>query len=463
MRDNNMLPSERQAARSLGMIYASRMLGLFMIFPIFSLYANDLEGSEPMLVGLALGVYGLTQALLQIPFGMLSDRWGRKPVITAGLIIFALGSVVAANAESIYGVILGRALQGSGAVAAAIMALAADLSREEQRTKMMAILGMSIGGAFMLALVLGPLLASWFALSGVFYLTAGLALISIMLLHFGVPDPVKSTHHSDAQAAPRQLLALLKNADLLRLNLGIFCMHLIITCSFIAFPLILVEMGVASNWHWMVYLPVLVAAVMVMIPLIIAAEAKQQMKPVFLVSIVGLVVAGVLLAIKPSSFLFYFAVVLFFSAFNTLEAVLPSLVSKTAPPDQKGSAMGIYSSSQFFGAFCGGLMGGIIYGQFGVFAIFWLVAGIACFWLLFALSMQVPRQLKSYLINIGVTDQAGAIASAEQLGQIAGVEEVVAVAEEGVAYLKVNPVELDEEALEQLSSHNAVEPDAIHS
>ena len=461
MRNNSMLPGERQAAAALGMIYASRMLGLFMIFPVFSLYANDLEGSEPMLVGLALGVYGLTQALLQIPFGMLSDRWGRKPVIAGGLIIFALGSVVAAGADSIYGVIVGRALQGSGAVAAAIMALAADLSREEQRTKMMATLGMSIGGAFMLALVLGPLLASWFALSGIFYLTACLALVAIAVLYFGVPNPVKSTHHSDAQAAPKQLLALLKNTDLLRLDLGIFCMHLIVTCSFIAFPLILIEMGVASDWHWTIYLPVLTASVVVMIPLIIAAEAKQKMKPVFLISIVGLLIAGILLALKPSHVVFYLAVVLFFSAFNTLEAILPSLVSKTAPPDQKGSAMGIYSSSQFFGAFCGGLMGGIIYGQYGVFTIFWLVAGIAGLWFLFALKMRMPRQLKSYLINIGVTDSVGANASANELSQVVGVEDVVVVAEEGVAYLKVDPAALDEEALNRLSSPHANGSDAI--
>lgn len=438
---------EKRAAWSLSMIYASRMLGLFMIFPIFSLYASDLEASTPALVGLALGAYGLTQALLQVPFGLLSDRWGRKPVIAFGLIIFLLGSVIAAEAETIYGVIAGRALQGCGAIASAVMALAADLSRESQRTKLMATLGISIGGAFMLAMILGPILANYLALSGIFYLTALLAFVAVVVLFRIVPTPVRSTHHRDAQASPVQFIHLLKNPELLRLDIGIFCLHLMVTCGFVAFPFILVDMGIETRWHWGVYLPVMLGALFVMVPMIIVAEAKKKMKQVFLVCILGLAFAGWLLAANQSTAIFYFAVLLFFSAFNTLEALLPSLVSKIAPPDQKGSAMGLYSSSQFLGAFCGGVLGGWIHGAYDVFATFWLIAGVAILWFVVAMTMKKPQPLKSYMVKIGVSNQERAAASANRLSGLPGVKEVVVVADEGVAYLKADPRELDEEAL----------------
>lgn len=451
-----MLPSERRAAGGLALIYACRMLGLFLIFPVFSLYAGDLDGATPLLVGLALGIYGLTQAALQIPFGMLSDRFGRKPVIAAGLLVFVLGSLVAAGADSIYGVVAGRALQGAGAVAAAIMALAADLSREEQRTKMMATMGMSIGLSFVVAMLAGPLLASWLDLSGLFAVTALLAALAIAVLYALVPTPRSSSRHRDTQASPGQFGALLRDPQLLRLDVGIFVLHLVITASFVAVPLALRDAGLSSTEHWQVYLPALIGSVAVMIPAIIYAEARRRMKPVFVAAVAGIVIAELALALLSGTIYGLFAaLLLFFCAFNVLEASLPSLVSKLAPPDRKGSAMGIYSSSQFLGAFCGGLLGGGLFGAFGAGGVFYACALLALAWLGLAASMRQPPHLSSYLLRVG--PQAGEAADrlADQLCAVPGVAEAVVVAEEGVAYLKVDKRALDEAALRRFGVNPA--------
>jgi len=289
---DGMNPQESRAAFSLAGIYALRMLGLFLILPVFALYAERLDGVTPMLVGLAIGAYGLTQALLQIPFGMLSDRIGRKPVILGGLLIFAIGSVVAAMADSIWGVILGRALQGSGAIAAAVMALAADLSREQHRTKVMAAIGMSIGADFTLALILGPVLNSLIGVQWIFWLTAVLALGGIGITLFLVPTPETSRVHGDAEAVPAQFGRVLSNVNLLRLDLGIFVLHLIITSIFLAVPLVLRDMiGMESSSHWIIYLPVLLLSILFMVPFIVVAEKRNKMKPVFLGAVLALAIA----------------------------------------------------------------------------------------------------------------------------------------------------------------------------
>jgi len=246
-----MTPTEQRAAFSLAGIYSLRMLGLFLILPVFALYAVDLEGVTPMLIGVAIGAYGLTQALLQIPFGMLSDRIGRKPVIVGGLIIFAIGSVVAALSDSIYGVIAGRALQGSGAIAAAVMALAADLTREEQRTKIMAMIGMSIGASFTLALVLGPIFNEWIGVSGIFWMTAVLALVGVYVALYLVPQPKKCQRHRDAEPVAGQFARVLSNPSLLRLDYGILTLHITITSVFLVMPLVLRDnLGIESASHW---------------------------------------------------------------------------------------------------------------------------------------------------------------------------------------------------------------------
>ncbi len=403
-----------------------------------------------MLMGVALGIYGLTQALLQIPFGMLSDRIGRKRVIAAGLLIFAAGSVVAALATTIEWIIIGRALQGAGAIAAAAMALLADLTREEQRTKAMATFGMSIGFSFMLAIILGPILNGWVGVSGIFWITGVLALLGVVVLFKVVPTPVQSHMHHDAEADPKQFSDVLKDRQLLRLDFGIFALHLILTAMFVVIPLGLRDAGLAVSDHWMVYLGVMVIAVAMMVPMIIIAEKKGKMKEVFTLAIMLVALAQLgLWQLSGSLWGIILLMVLFFGGFNLLEATLPSLISKMAPADKKGTAMGVYSSSQFMGAFVGGVVGGAILGwSGGVLApVFLFTAALALLWLLTALGMERPQPVKTRLLKVGEIDEPQAALLAGQLRAVSGVVEAVVIAEDRVAYLKVNEQQLDENGL----------------
>ena len=439
---------ERRAGAALALIYAFRMLGLFMILPVFVLYAEDLPEATPLLTGLALGIYGFSQAVLQIPFGMLSDRIGRKPVIAGGLVIFAIGSLLAASADSIYGIIAGRALQGAGAIAAALMALAADLSREEHRTRMMALIGISIGVSFAASMILGPLLNEWIGVSGIFAGTAVLALIGIAVLYLGVPNPVHSHFHRDAELESGSVLSVLKTADLLRLDAGIFFLHFVLMCVFLVIPLQLRDTaGLAAADHWRVYLPVFALSLLLMLPFIILAERRRVMKPVFLGAI--MLLAGATLGFLNSASLWPLvaSLVLFFVAFNLLEASLPSLVSKTAHAVHKGTAMGIYSSSQFLGAFAGGLAGGAAYEIGAARGVYLTVLGGVGIWLLIAAFMTKPRHLTTYLLHVGELGPQKIAQLTPQLAAVAGVVEVVVIQDEGVAYLKVEKHVLDEEKL----------------
>lgn len=442
-------PLEKRAGFSLAAIYAVRMLGLFMILPVFSLYADQFEDATPLLVGLALGIYGLTQGLLQIPYGMLSDRFGRKPMITIGLLIFAAGSLLAADATTIYEVIAGRALQGSGAVAAVLMALAADLSREEHRLKMMGFIGVSIGFAFAIAMVAGPILNQLVGLSGIFIATAILALLALVILYGWVPTPKESMFHRDTQASPTQFKSVLADTQLLRLDIGILILHMVLMATFVAFPLVLQDQaGMASADHWKLYLPVFLLSVGIMVPFIIIAESKRRMKQVFVGAIGVLAVAELNLVFGGESILHLaITMVVFFSAFNLLEASLPSLVSKIAPADRKGTAMGMYSSSQFIGAFLGGALGGISYEYLGAQGVFLMCSFALLLWLLLAYTMKNPRYVSTYLLKIGKIEPSKVNQMVSTLVSVQGVAEATIEPEEGIAYLKVEIHALDKETL----------------
>lgn len=424
-----------------------------MILPVFSLYAVDLEGTTPVLVGLALGAYGLTQALFQIPFGMLSDRFGRKPVICLGLLIFALGSVVAANADSIIWVIIGRALQGSGAIAAAVMALTADLTREEHRTKAMAVIGLSIGLSFAVSLVLGPVFGSWIGVSGIFWLTAVLAFVSILVLMFVVPTPDKSIVHRDAESVLGYFVPVLQNGQLLRLDFGVFVLHMVLTASFVVLPFALRDFaGLAEHKHWSIYLPILLIGLIAMVPLVIIAEKYRHLKQVFLASIVFIALGQFGLSLFHTSLTgLFLTLLLFFVAFNVLEALLPSLIAKYAPADKKGTAMGVYSTAQFSGAFVGGVTGGLIYGYWGISAVFGCCALLTCCWALWAWTMQPPRYLSNFMLHVGQLNETEQVAIMRRLQRITGVAEVTMVAEEGAAYMKIDRQLVDMELLEGFS------------
>ena len=436
--------TERRAALSLATIFALRMLGLFLILPVFALYAKGLPGVTPMLVGLAIGVYGLTQGLLQIPFGMLSDRIGRKPVIVGGLVLFAVGSVVAATANGIHGIILGRALQGSGAIAAAVMALAADLTREEVRTRAMAMIGISIGLSFALALVLAPVLDARLGVPGLFWLTGVLGVAGILIVSFLVPNPLHSQVHRDAEPVLGQLRGAVRNPELLRLNYGVLTLHMLMTAMFLVYPLSLQEAGVHQHDHWIVYFPVLVLSVLAMAPFVVIAEKQGRTRPVFLGAVIALALAELALwLLHQGLWPLLLGLFLFFTAFNVLEASLPSLVSRIAPAESKGTAMGVYSTSQFLGAFAGGMGGGTMHQLFGVGGVYLFCALAAGLWFLVARGMVQPRQLSNQVITLAELD-AGEVATVQRaLLEVPGVEEAVVVVEERAAYLKVDDKRLD--------------------
>tara|TARA_R110000823_G_scaffold295738_2_gene415526 strand:+ start:9408 stop:10598 length:1191 start_codon:yes stop_codon:yes gene_type:complete len=388
-----MTALERRSVASLALLYAFRMLGLFMVLPLLALYADDMPGATTALIGLALGIYGLTQAALQIPFGWLSDRIGRKPVIIAGLLMFALGSVVAALAESVWGIILGRTLQGAGAIASTVMALVADLTSPAQRTKAMALVGISIGLSFAVALVLGPLVASFGGLPAVFWFTALLAASGIAVLLFLVPTPkVNVAAQQETGLRAGMLSKSFFDGTLARLNFGVFCLHFTLMAAFLLIPSWLeLDAGVSRESHWMVYLPVLLLSLIGMVPLMSFAERGGRPRAAFLIGIVVLLSAVGVMGMVHAGATFYIGLWLFFVGFNYLEATLPSLVSKTAFSDSKGTAMGVYSTCQFLGAFAGGAAGGWLLQHMGEAALV-----LACLLLVAAWGMSVllsPSQL----------------------------------------------------------------------
>ncbi len=421
-----------------------------MILPVFSLYADDFTGATPLLTGLAIGIYGLTQGLFQLPFGFLSDRFGRKKVIVIGLLIFCLGSIVAAEADSIYQIIAGRALQGLGAIAAAIMALAADLTREEVRLRVMAFIGMSIGASFMVSMVVGPLLAANYGLSLIFWITAGLALAGIAVIIFITPNPQSQAFHRETQLSLADVGKIVKNVDLQRLDLGVFVLHLVLSATFVVFPLILRDsLFIDAAVHWKTYLPVFAFSVLGMLPLIIIAEKFRQLKSMFLVGITIVLLAEAGLALVTTYDMVFLMLVLFFIGFNFLEASLPSLVARIAPADMKGTAMGLFSSAQFLGAFSGGIVGGVLLASENPARGFLVLAGIVLAWLLIASFMKQPKLLASKIVSLKNMEDETLNLFVKKALLIDGVNEVSVYADDRVAYLKVEK-SFDEETLTAL-------------
>lgn len=431
--------TEKRAAVSLALVFGLRMLGLFMIMPVFAIYGQSLEGYSPMWVGIAIGAYGLTQALLQIPMGMLSDKFGRKPIILIGLVIFCIGSLVAAYSDSVVGVTIGRAIQGMGAIASTVLALAADVTRDEQRPKVMATIGMCIGLSFAVSLILGPVLVDSIGLSGLFNLTAALALAGMLVVLFIAPNAVSKAPKGDTRAAPELIAAMLKDGQLLRLDVGIFVLHLVITSVFVVLPLMLLNLDFATSDHWQLYFPTLMLSFFLMVPLIIIGAKNESMKQMYRLSLLLLAGALVMMYFLQDSFLGLFvAVIVFFTAFNYLEASLPSLIAKFAPAGKKGTAMGIYSSSQFFGAFWGGILGGVCYQYFGLSGVFITSTALVLLWWFYTAGMINPQVLKTYTLDASADDHDSADIMAQQLMALEGVKEAVVIFDDKAAYLKVD-------------------------
>lgn len=388
--ENPMTALERRVVVALALLYSFRMLGLFMALPLLALYAADMRGATPLLIGLALGAYGFTQALLQIPFGWLSDRLGRKPVILAGLLLFVLGSAVAALADSVAVVALGRALQGAGAISASVMALAADLTSTEQRTKAMAVIGISIGLSFAAALVCGPLLAAWGGLSAVFWTTALLGAVGMGIIAWGVPSAA-TREHADIGARRGMFAPVLRDTLLQRLDGSVFLLHFTLTASFLVVPLVIEErLGVPRDLHWRVYLPVLLISLLGMYPFMYLSERRRRPLAALRTAVLLLPLALAVLFLSPRALWLYPALCLFFAAVNYLEAALPALVSKAVATHGKGTALGVYASCQFLGAFAGGASGGWVYGAAGLPGLLWLCLGALTLWLLLIWRVPAP-------------------------------------------------------------------------
>ena len=381
-----MNPTELRAGISLAGVFGLRMLGLFLILPVFAVHAPQLAGGEDLtLVGIALGAYGLSQAILQIPFGAASDRWGRKPVIVVGLVVFAAGSFLAAAATDIWTAIAGRTLQGAGAISSVVVALAADLTREQHRTKVMAMIGAMIGFTFALSLVAAPPLYRWIGMGGLFALTGILSLAAIWVIRALVPEAPPRSAAPPAAGKARVFL----DPELIRLNVGIFVLHLVQMAMFVVVPPLLVEAGLDLSAHWKLYLPVVLASFVLMLPPVFYADRRNRAKPVMLGSVALLFAVQAALAAGGWGLAGFAALlVAFFAAFNVLEALLPSLVTRLAPAHARGKAIGVYNTTQTLGLFFGGLLGGWVAKSFGTTEVFAVCALLCVLWLIAVVGMR---------------------------------------------------------------------------
>lgn len=438
MNDYKMTPGELRATWGLGTVFSLRMLGMFMVLPVLTTYGMALQGASEALIGLAIGIYGLAQAIFQIPFGLLSDRIGRKPLIVGGLAVFILGSIIAALSDSIWGIILGRALQGSGAIAAAVMALLSDLTREQNRTKAMAFIGVSFGITFAIAMVLGPVITHALGLNALFWMIAILATLGIVLTLWVVPDSANHVLNRESGMVKGSFSKVLAEPKLLKLNFGIMCLHILLMSTFVALPGQLADAGLPAAEHWKVYLVTMLISFGSVVPFIIYAEVKRRMKRVFLFCVALIVIAEIVLWGAGNHFWeLIIGVQLFFLAFNLMEALLPSLISKESPAGYKGTAMGVYSTSQFLGVALGGSLGGWIDGMFDGQTVFLVGAFLAVVWLAVASTMKEPPYVSSLRVVIPPEIAADDVLK-QRLLATKGVSEVLIAQPEHSAYVKID-------------------------
>ncbi|RLM27755.1 hypothetical protein BIY29_01330 [Brenneria alni] len=452
MNDNKMTPGELRATWGLGTVFSLRMLGMFMVLPVLTTYGMALQGASESLIGIAIGIYGLMQAVFQIPFGLMSDRIGRKPLIVGGLLIFTLGSVIAALSDSIWGIILGRALQGSGAISAAVMALLSDLTREQNRTKAMAFIGVSFGVTFAIAMVIGPIVTHAFGLQALFWGIAALALMGIVITLTLIPAAPAHVLNRESAIVRGSFRKVLANSRLLKLNFGIMSLHILLMSSFVALPRVLEQAGLAPQDHWKVYLFTMLISFAGVVPFIIYAELKRRMIQVFIGCIMVLIAAELVLwSAGNQLWHIIFGLQLFFLAFNVMEALLPSLISKESPAGYKGTAMGVYSTTQFLGVAIGGSLGGGLFDLYGAAIVFAVGAGIATLWLCVGFTMREPPYLSS--LRITLSDLALKNSDLEQkIRTQPGVAEVIIVPDEYSAYVKIDNKKINRQQLEQLVS-----------
>ena len=452
-----LLPQEWRAAVSLAGVYALRMLGMFLVLPVLALHAHDLAGTNaanaPKMVGLAMAMYGLTQALLQLPLGMLSDKIGRKKVIYLGMGVFALGSFWAATATDVHALIMARAVQGAGAVSAAVTALLADLTREEVRTRAMSLIGLSIGLTFSVSLVLSPILSRWLGVNGLFALMGALSLASIALVAWYTPNPTsaQSRLHEDAQLQVGHIGEVLKNGQLLRLNFGIFVLQAGLMAMFTTLPFALKDLGWDKASHWQIYLPATVIGLVLMIPAIIIGETRNKLKPVFLLGI-GLTTAAqfALLGSLNAAWLIGLSLVVYFIGFNILEASMPSLVSKIAPANLKGTAMGVYNTMQSLGLFTGGMMGSRAYEAWGYTGVFVLCCVLVALWLVSAWTAPAPLPVKNVVYAVPEQWRAQLDELQRKLQAASGVQAVSFSDDRETVFIKAWQQGFDEESVKQI-------------
>lgn len=450
-----MFPHEWRASTTLSGVYALRMLGMFLVLPVLALYAATLPGAQDnkALIGLAMGIYGLTQALLQLPMGMASDRFGRKKVIYIGLIIFAAGSFLAAAADSLIMLVAARALQGAGAVSAAVTALLADLTRDEVRTRAMAMIGLSIGLTFSVSLVLAPVMAASIGVQGLFVLTGVLTVISIGVVAWLTPDPEQSRVHDDTQAKPGRMAEVLKNRQLLSLDFGIFALHAAQMALFVTLPFAMEALGLLKNQHWKVYLPATIVGLVLMVPLIIVGETRNKLKQVFLFGIACIASAQIaLMSGLDSVGLITAFMIVYFIGFNVLEASLPSMVSKIAPSDLKGTAMGVYNTMQSVGLFAGGAVGGALFQHYGFDGVFAFCSALMLVWLLVAWASPAPKPVKNMAYAVQPQWQGRTDALYRALTALPGVEAVTFSQDKQTVYIKALQKGFDPSAAEKIIS-----------